>query len=98
MYRTFTRKQSKHNLSVKFCEMHHDCKCCDSTGGANVGAYVGTVGNIGEQASTASRLDGEHGNGYGRGARLSAIVGPVAIAGGKGNSNRDSRTVQRSQQ
>ena len=40
-YRTYISKQSKQRLRVKFCETHHDCKCCDSIGGASIGADVG---------------------------------------------------------
>ena len=95
MYRTYRSKQrSKQHLCVSFSEAYNDCKCCESAGGC-----VGTVGNIGEQASTASRIGGEHGNGDGRGAILGAIVGPAAIGDGKGNCNvlsnstRDSNNI-----
>jgi hypothetical protein len=88
MYRTYRSKQrSKQHLCVSFSEAYNDCKCWESAGGANVGACVGTAGNIGEQASTASGLSKVHDNGDGRGANLGAIVGPAAIGDVRGNCN-----------
>ena len=84
MYRTYRSKQrNKQHLCVGFSEACDDCNCCESAGGANVGAYVGTAGNIGEQASTASR----HNNGSSNGAKLTAIVGSVATGDFRGNCN-----------